>query len=556
MPDLGRGAGRIVGMSLPTLAGELAALEDARQAVDATLQRLGHIRGFDGGADEFAEQFIDAVVAGRIAQLQQDLVVFGRVDDPEVFRIGIFGIDRGGDQLVVDWRARFAAAFYQATLEDPMGLTRRVSYVGHIADLMVEDLVEGGISGSSPLMAELSRNRGTEMRTAVATLQSDQDRLVRLDPDSRLVLRGGPGTGKTVVALHRAAWLIYNDTRITSDRVLVVGPSDRFLAYVSTVLPTLGESQVVQTTFGRMLGPTAAAAADPRWPAVLDAFEQSLLRPGPLKVGRRRFSAEEIDTILRQASERDLPYKERRRVVISRLAAMAECDRRIATEAVAEVMVAMSGAAAWKRLTSRRSLMAMGVEADLIDDWMRQPDDGGLRDEVMCRFDGLATRFGHVIVDEGQDMTPYQLAAIMRRADGLTIVGDDAQQSVVGAVGLRGCARILDTTLETMATAYRMSAEIADWLNAWAEANSIDAVELLGIRPNGIAVAELDGADPATVAKDLARRWGSVATIVAGDVWIHKGVEYDAVVVDSREMSGPEVYLAASRAAHELVVIR
>ena len=94
---------------------------------------------------------------------------------------------------MVDWRARFAEGFYQAGFDDPHGLVRRVSYVGCIDDLMIEEFVTGEVSGSSPLMAELSRSRGAEMKAAVATLQSEQDRLVRLDPAARLVLRGGPG---------------------------------------------------------------------------------------------------------------------------------------------------------------------------------------------------------------------------------------------------------------------------------------------------------------------------------------------------------------------------
>ena len=111
------------------------------------------------------------------------------------------------------------------------------------------------------------------MRTAVATLQSEQDELVRLDPNAKLVLRGGPGTGKTVVALHRAAWLVYNDTRLTAGRILVIGPSDKFLRFVAAVLPTLGEARITQTTFDRLLGPSCAAGSDERWLEVLDRFE-------------------------------------------------------------------------------------------------------------------------------------------------------------------------------------------------------------------------------------------------------------------------------------------
>ena len=100
---------------------------------------------------------------------------------------------------------------------------------------------------------------GARCATAVATLQSEQDELVRLDPTAKLVLRGGPGTGKTVVALHRAAWLVYNDTRLTAGRILVIGPSDKFLRFVAAVLPTLGEARITQTTFDRLLGPSCAA---------------------------------------------------------------------------------------------------------------------------------------------------------------------------------------------------------------------------------------------------------------------------------------------------------
>ena len=230
-----------------------------------------------GGADALADEYIDAVVRGAIEKLQQELVVFGRIDDDQPWRVGLYGIDQDGDQLVIDWRAPFAGGFYQAGLDEPMGLDRRVTYVGSITDLFIEDFTTGEVSGSSPLLGELSRSRGTEMRAAVATLQSEQDALVRLDPTAKLVLRGGPGTGKTVVGLHRAAWLVYNDRRLTAGRILVVGPSDKFLRFVSAVLPTLGEARIVQTTFDRLLGPSTAAGSDQRWLAILDRFEAGLL---------------------------------------------------------------------------------------------------------------------------------------------------------------------------------------------------------------------------------------------------------------------------------------
>ena len=128
-----------------TLDGERAALADARRAVVATIERLDSLARV--GADETAADYIDAVIRGAIDRMRQELVTFGRVDDDRPWRIGLYGIDDGaGDQLVVDWRAPFAAAFYRAQVGDPMGLRRRVSYVGTIDDLFVEDFATGDVS--------------------------------------------------------------------------------------------------------------------------------------------------------------------------------------------------------------------------------------------------------------------------------------------------------------------------------------------------------------------------------------------------------------------------
>lgn len=530
---------------------ELAALDRARQAAKEKLVALADIKG--GGVDEISDQFIDAVVRHTMDKMRQELVVFGRIDDSHAWRVGLFGIDSGGEQLVVDWRAPFAAGFYQATLDDPHGLDRRISYVGSITDLMIEDFVSGGISGSSPLMAELSRSRGTEMKAAVATLQSEQDRLVRLDPAAKLVLRGGPGTGKTVVALHRAAWLVYNDRRITNDRILVLGPSERFLRYVATVLPTLGESRITQTTLDRFLGPATEPGGDERWLDILDRFEASLPRPATIRVRGRAMPEAEVTELVDRLVTRKLAWRDRRHVLSATVAARLEVPLPEARKAAAEVIPSLGATGAWRKIRSRATLRALDVDETFIDAWLAVPDDGPLRDEVSARFDGSSDVFSHVIVDEAQDLTFFQLRAVLRRADGLTLVGDDAQRSVAGGQGLRSIADRLDVPLEQMATAYRMSAEIAEWLNDHAHRHGIDAVELIGIRPTGIAVTT--AADAAVAAADLRARWSNVAIISSDDVWSHKGVEYDGVVVDQAGMDAAQIYLAASRAAHELVLI-
>ena len=538
------------------LDGERAALDRARSAVQDKLAALATISG--GGADALADEYIDAVVRGAIERLQQELVVFGRIDDDQPWRVGLYGIDQDGDQLVIDWRAPFAGGFYQARLDEPMGLQRRVTYVGSIADLFIEDFASGEISGSSPLLGELSRSRGTEMRAAVATLQSEQDALVRLDPTAKLVLRGGPGTGKTVVGLHRAAWLVYNDRRLTAGRILVIGPSDRFLRFVSAVLPTLGEARIVQTTFDRLLGPSTAAGSDERWLEVLDRFEAGLLQPGEIQVGLTRIRIAEVTELMERISTRPIPWRDRRKAFVNRLAHAHGLKAGDVSRAAAEVWPPLTTDAAMRRLRSRAVLDGLGMELDLIDAWLVEPRDGALLDEVRARVEGVPATYGHVIVDEAQDLSLLQLRAVQRRSTGLTLVGDDAQRSTAHGLGLRGAAARLDVHPAEMATAYRMSAEIADWLNDHAAAHGIDAVELLGIRPTGTPVTELTG--DRTLAErqlgELAAIWPNVALITAVDTWSHKGVEYDAVVVDLVGMDPSRIYLAASRAAHQLVIVR
>jgi hypothetical protein len=534
------------------LATELAALERARTAARATLDRLsGHSRS--GGADAFADEYIDAVIAGAIERLQRELVVFGRIDDDRPWRVGLFGVDEGGDQLVIDWRAPFATGFYQARFDEPRGLTRRISYVGCIDDLLIEDFLTGEAHGTSPLMIELSRHRSETMRTAVATLQSEQDALVRLDPRARLALRGGPGTGKTVVGLHRAAWLVYNDQRVTADRILVLGPSDRYLRFVSTVLPALGEARVVQTTFDRLIGASCPAGSDERWIALLDRLEASLLRPAEVRIRRTTLREPEIAELVARFSRRALPWRDRRRLFLDALATRCETPRAEVEPIVRAIWPACTLRQAWAKVRSRRTLRELGADDAFVDAWLAADGDGALHDEVRARFQGVPARYSHVIVDEAQDMSLLQLRAVRRRAEGMTLVGDDAQRSNPLGLGLRRGAELTGAELAEMATAYRMSAEIADWLNEHAVRHALDAVELVGIRPTGTPVGS--AASVAAAESALRVRWPAVTTIRRGEVWDHKGVEYDAVVVDTAGLSPAEIYLAASRAAHELVLV-
>ncbi|MEW1839963.1 helicase, partial [Nonomuraea angiospora] len=202
---------------------------------------------------------------------------FGRIDDGAgqstyVGRIGLR--DEEHESVLIDWRAPAARPFYVATATDPGGLVRRRHL--HLKDRTVvgiddevfdlEGMSDGDrrtLVGEAALLAALRRGRTGRMGDVVATIQTEQDRVIRASLQGALVVQGGPGTGKTVAALHRAAYLLYTH-RSTLERrgVLVVGPNSMFLRYISQVLPALGETQVVMTTVGEMFPGVRASAAD------------------------------------------------------------------------------------------------------------------------------------------------------------------------------------------------------------------------------------------------------------------------------------------------------
>ncbi len=184
---------------------------------------------------------------------------FGRVDhsDGRVQHIGRIGLrDSEGEPLLIDWRAPNAAGFYQATTVEPMGLLRRRRIitrdrtVTHIED---EDLSDPTAIAGDAAARAVATPRDGRMGDIIATIAADQDRIVRSPMNQVTVVQGGPGTGKTVVALHRAAWLLYTHRdRLAKDGVLVIGPSNAFLRYIDQVLPSLGETDVVLLTPGQL----------------------------------------------------------------------------------------------------------------------------------------------------------------------------------------------------------------------------------------------------------------------------------------------------------------
>ncbi len=271
-------------------ASQRAALVEAEGLARTRTDRSGDVR-----EEELAGLFErDALVytANRrqhALQQQYEGLVFGRLDldhggsngrslaggadlDREVRYVGRLGVrDDDYEPLVIDWRARAAEPFYRATPVEPMGVVRRrvlrcrgPVVVGAEDDLMVAEPPDGMVVlGDGALMAALTRSRGARMRDIVATIQADQDEAIRAPARGVTEITGGPGTGKTVVALHRAAYLLYSDRRrFEAGGVLVVGPSAAYTAYIERVLPSLGEDAVTLRSVGDLVDAVSTARLD------------------------------------------------------------------------------------------------------------------------------------------------------------------------------------------------------------------------------------------------------------------------------------------------------
>ncbi len=261
-----------------------AIAESLRQTIADLSDRLDALRQAPGGKGQGA---LDRdLEIHRLAARLRTLRRFGldlclgrmvRADNPEPVYVGRLGLaDRAGRRLLVDWRSPVAEPFFGATHASPMGLASRRRYrwtLGRVSDYWDEVFTPDGLEGHAALddqsafIASLGSNRSARMRDVLGTIQADQDAIIRAGSRGALVVDGGPGTGKTVVALHRTAYLLYSDPRLGHRRggVLFVGPHQPYLAYVSDVLPSLGEEGVQTCTLRNLVaeGATARLEADP-----------------------------------------------------------------------------------------------------------------------------------------------------------------------------------------------------------------------------------------------------------------------------------------------------
>ncbi|GAA1565192.1 AAA family ATPase [Kribbella karoonensis] len=438
--------------------------------------------------------------------------------------------------MVIDWRAQVSATFYQASAVEPRGIATRRRF-GWSANALTsfedEHLRTGAPAGASDLVRrEIERARVGPMRDIVATIQPEQDTLVRTDLDVSVCVQGAPGTGKTAVGLHRAAYLLYaHRARLQRNGVLVLGPNQAFLHYISAVLPTLGEVDVEQTTIERLLDREVRATDDPAAAAVKhDARMAGVLREAVYRrIGRPeqavvvtdesykwRVNQHEFAEMVAETRADATTYLTGRERVIARIVAALQrqaeargqnCNgvwlRRMAravtpyVETVWPLLKADEVLASL--LSDPREAAGLTPEERQAIAWPRPRKaksarwtaaDAVLLDELGALLERGPT-YGQVIVDEAQDLSPMQCRAIARRSghNSITVLGDLAQGTTPwAATDWREQLIHLgkpDAKIVALSTGYRVPATVVELANRLLGALAMDVPPTRSFRSDG-----------------------------------------------------------------------
>ncbi len=473
------------------LAAEQRHLTDSRAALARMRERAEGLfaTGDKVAGDPFSAESLGRTLTSRIASLADDPATplfFGRLDldgTGERWHIGRrHVVDATGDPMVLDWRAPISTAFYRASVADPMDVSRRRRFGfagGTLTSFEDEHLDRGEELGtrSRILTAEIERPRVGPMRDIVATIPPEQDVLVRAALTESICVQGAPGTGKTAVGLHRAAYLLYaHRERLKRAGVLVVGPNRAFLSYIAAVLPALGEVEVAQQTIEDLVARAPVRATDSAEAALLkhDArMAEVLARAANGTIAepvagimisdgswRWRLPVEALRRVVEEVRGEGLPYATGRERVRSRIVALLlrQAEAR-SGESPSEAWQRRMGRhpevrgfldQAWPEATPESVVAAVltdpGSYADGIlsaDEcarlrWTKPPRtpkaarwtaaDLVLLDEAAGLLE-RAPSFGHVVVDEAQDLSAMQCRVVARRSEhgSLTVLGDLAQ---------------------------------------------------------------------------------------------------------------------------------
>jgi DNA helicase IV len=541
----------------PELATERRHLAHARRCRDAMIARLEAVDP-EGAADEITKEYVEVTVADALDDLRSPGAgeFFGRIDQgDERWYVGRRHIEDGRhDPVVVDWRAPIAAPFYRATAVDPLGVDRRRRFTlesGELTAYLDEHLddpdggdVAGGIP--DPVLAEIGAARTGTMRDIVATIQREQDVVIRSPIDQVLIVQGGPGTGKTAVALHRAAYLLFEHrARLARDGVLVVGPNRAFLDYVAHVLPSLGERSVTQTTVLDLCVPRVEVTAtdEPalaRWKgaasrlAELEARALDAVRAPdddvrvPIGARTHVIDRDLLAEWLATAAGSTIPVNQRRERV--RAMARRELLRRTGSED--------SWAAAGPLKTAINRAWPTQKPARLVDRLLPGPSGRGRRwtaadqllvDEANSLLNGTPFTYGHVVVDEAQDHSAVALRVIGRRSPrrSMTLVGDVAQSTAPAgqerwtAVATHLAAPADQVGVVDLTMGYRVPGPILEVANRLLPLTGVDATPSGSVRTGGPPprwVTVTTAALPAAVAdavRDL-RHHHRLTGVVAG----------------------------------------
>ena len=661
--------------------------------------------------DAFATLYED-----RIAQLDavEDRLCFGRLDMTDATRlyVGRIGLsDADHVPLLTDWRAPAARAFYSATAANPSGVVNRrhLTTRGRVVTDVEDDVLDvealrarGGdteLAGEGALLAALDKRRTGRMGDIVATIQAEQDAAIRAPLAGALVVQGGPGTGKTAVALHRAAYLMYHHRdQLASSGVLLIGPSRTFLRYIDHVLPSLGETGTLSTTLaGLVRGVDTTAAERDDVAAIKGRADMAAVVKAAVRERQRlprrdqtiRIDGREV--VIRRSDIADAQSRARRdgrphnaarksfaKDMIKRLtlqlaeqieSGMGDEDRAELQRDVRdsrEVRVAIN--LAWMPLTPQTLVSDLLSQRHLLEhaaprlsaaerDLLLRPADAPFTDadvplldeaaellgelpgtsrkatgvsaaeveyarEVLTTFGGgdmvtaeaLAQRmsggttrlsvaeraasdrtwtFGHVVVDEAQELSPMGWRMLMRRCPtrSFTIVGDVAQTAAVA--GTRWWPETLDPIfgehwkLSELTISYRIPAAVAEAAQAFARAAALPVSELSAAREVDDALTAVRASDavadavgvararrrsldetgggecaiiaPASLVPTIATAVGDGAGIDVLSARAAKGLEFDvAVVVEPAEIaaeSAGDLYVALTRPTRALVLV-
>jgi DNA helicase IV len=469
-------------MTHPDLPAEQRYVDTAYDCLDRMREAL--LRAAEAGATDVAQQAIEDWATSRLRSYEdaERGLCFGRIDSEESadpLYVGRRWIhDDARRALIVNWQTPAARPFYTATPSAPHGVTlrRRFRTKGRTLTGISDEALDGSLADAAAvddfLLEELDRARDSRMRDIVATIQADQYHLIAREPEPPLVIQGGPGTGKTAVGLHRASFLLYAH-RERLRRVLVVGPNPAFMEYVSHVLPTLGEDSVDQRAVAELVPGVELTRVDPPdvqrlkadtrlGEAVRRAAELASAGEAQELVVRLegRFvgvEADEAAELLAEArAELGLTAAARERFRMNvlrrfyedygvRLGGQAfrnfeEVERALRQDGRLTRFLDASWPAPKPEQVVRRLLAsrdALATDGLLDEDERRllrrarsgwSDADLPLLDEARAVLVEPPTRYGHVIVDEAQDLTPMQLRMVARRAGGsFTLLGDIAQ---------------------------------------------------------------------------------------------------------------------------------